>query len=69
MKQRIIVRVTDAEKARIAQRIKQDYPKLRNVSEVLRAALTNFLGDAPATSDPAKILTKGEKPCKTSSLE
>jgi Arc/MetJ-type ribon-helix-helix transcriptional regulator len=40
---RVTVRIEDDEKGKIESRIKQDYPKLKNVSELVRAALTEFL--------------------------
>jgi Arc/MetJ-type ribon-helix-helix transcriptional regulator len=42
---RITVRVDEAHKDKIEQRIKREYPKLRNVSDVVRAALEQFLHD------------------------
>jgi len=40
---RITVRLDSKDKDSIEQRIKRDYPKLKNISDVVRAALTEFL--------------------------
>jgi Arc/MetJ-type ribon-helix-helix transcriptional regulator len=41
---RVTVRIEDSEMAKIEQRIKQDYPKIKTVSGLVRAALDEFLG-------------------------
>ena len=43
MKETIVFRVPDGDKARIERYIKQQYPKTKTISEVVRAALTDFL--------------------------
>ena len=42
---RISVRLDETDRDRIEQRIKKEYPKLKNVSDVVRAALNQFLKD------------------------
>lgn len=45
MKNRINFRIPERERELIEAVIKREYPKLRNVSEVVRAALGEFLKD------------------------
>jgi Arc/MetJ-type ribon-helix-helix transcriptional regulator len=40
---RISVRLDETDRDRIEQRIKKEYPKLRNISDIVRAALSQFL--------------------------
>lgn len=40
---RLCAQISLEEKKRIELRVKKEYPKLRNVSELVRAALTEFL--------------------------
>lgn len=43
---RITVEINGNDKEKIEAAVKKDYPKLKNVSDVVRAALTEFLKDA-----------------------
>lgn len=43
METRLIVRVPDSLNQKIEQRIKQEYPQIKNVSDLLRAALNQYL--------------------------
>jgi Arc/MetJ-type ribon-helix-helix transcriptional regulator len=43
---RISVQISNEEKLKIEQAIKRDYPKLKNVSDVVRASLREFLKQA-----------------------
>jgi Arc/MetJ-type ribon-helix-helix transcriptional regulator len=40
---RITVEITEADRQKIEAAVKKEYPKLKNVSDVVRAALTKFL--------------------------
>ena len=40
---RICVQLSEAEKAEIERQIKLRYPKVKNISELVRAALSDFL--------------------------
>jgi len=40
---RITVRLDEIDRDRIEQAIRQHYPKLRNISDVIRASLEEFL--------------------------
>jgi Arc/MetJ-type ribon-helix-helix transcriptional regulator len=64
MQDRITVCLEDDDRSKIETRIKQEYPKLRNVSELVRHALKEFLD-----KDSNQPLKKtGEEPCKTASI-
>jgi len=43
MKQRLIFRCPDAMLEQIEERFKQEYPKYKNISQLIRAALEEFL--------------------------
>ena len=45
MKEIIVVRVPDGDRAKIERLIKREYPKMKTISDVVRAALTDFLID------------------------
>jgi len=40
---RITVEITEIDRQRIEATVKKEYPKLKNVSDVIRAALKEFL--------------------------
>jgi Arc/MetJ-type ribon-helix-helix transcriptional regulator len=42
-KPRISFQISFEEKQKIEQRIKREYPRLKNISELVREALTQFL--------------------------
>jgi len=42
---RISVKLEDGDREKIETRIKQEYPRLRTISEVVRAALNDFLSN------------------------
>jgi hypothetical protein len=44
METRVTVRIEKSEMTKIEQRIKQEYPKIKTVSGVVRLALDEFLG-------------------------
>ncbi len=46
MKNRVTTRIEKNDQTKIEALIKQEYPKYRNVSEVVRAALNDFLNNA-----------------------
>jgi Arc/MetJ-type ribon-helix-helix transcriptional regulator len=41
---KVTIRLTDIQRAEIDRYIKQEFPKVRNVSAVVRLALDSFLG-------------------------
>jgi Arc/MetJ-type ribon-helix-helix transcriptional regulator len=43
MNQRVTVRVPDGKREQIECLIKQEYPKLKTISDVVRLALTDYL--------------------------
>ncbi len=43
MNEKITIRVPDGERAQIEKIIKQEYPKLKTMSDVVRLALNKFL--------------------------
>jgi Arc/MetJ-type ribon-helix-helix transcriptional regulator len=69
MENRVTVRLEDGEKDKIEARIKAEYPKIKNVSELVRAALDSFL-DKKSEHYPCSCSNpkKGEKPCQTASI-
>jgi Arc/MetJ-type ribon-helix-helix transcriptional regulator len=42
-KYRLSVQITLKQKKQMEERVKKEFPKLRNISEVTRAAITDFL--------------------------
>ena len=49
MREILTVRVPDGEKKKIAAVVKQEYPQLKNYSDVVRCALNEFLNGRKAT--------------------
>jgi hypothetical protein len=45
MNETITIRVPDGERAKIESVIKQEYPKLKTISDVVRLALNDFLAE------------------------
>jgi Arc/MetJ-type ribon-helix-helix transcriptional regulator len=61
METSVTIRLENDDRNKIEARIKQEYPKLRNVSELVRQALKEFLDKD--SNQPLK--NKGEKLCQT----
>lgn len=47
---RLTISLEDGDKERIEQRLKRDYPKIKTVSGLVRAALDEFLGEKKQNS-------------------
>ena len=54
MNQRIVIRIEDSEKEKIQQRIKTEYPSLKNTSEI-RLAFREFLDKGSNQSRHTKV--------------